>query len=59
MPETCVFSGTIRDYSPEIYERVEGRLQQTVNGIAASMDVEAEVEFGASYPATVNHATNA
>jgi hippurate hydrolase len=58
-PETCKFTGTIRDYSQEVFKIVNSRFREIVNGIAKSMGVEAEIEFTMSYPATVNHPENA
>jgi len=55
IPETGWFCATIRSYDPAVRDLAEVRCRAIVAGVAAAMDVQVEVIYERSYPATVNH----
>lgn len=59
IPETAYINGTVRTLAPHVQEMVQERMQQIVNGQAASYGVEAKLRYDIGYPATINHADNA
>ena len=54
IPETAYINGTVRTFDREVQEMVMRRMQQIVDGQAASYDVSAELVYEVGYPATVN-----
>ncbi len=54
IPETAYINGTVRTFDREVQEMVMRRMQQIVDGQAASYDVAAELVYEVGYPATVN-----
>ena len=54
IPETAYINGTVRTFDREVQEMVIRRMQQIVDGQAASYDVSAELVYEVGYPATVN-----
>jgi hippurate hydrolase len=56
VPETAYINGTIRTFDVEVQQMVWTRLQEIVEGQAASFGVEAELRIARGYPATVNEA---
>lgn len=57
IPDTAYINGTIRSFSAATREKVYRRLPQIVAGQAAAFEVTARCEIEASYPATINDAT--
>ena len=45
IPQEAVLSGTIRTFKPEVFEKVQARFYQIVNGIAEAMGCKAEIEM--------------
>ncbi|MEO1307052.1 MAG: amidohydrolase, partial [Pseudomonadota bacterium] len=56
IPGSAYICGTVRTFDPKVQDMVERRLGEIVAGQAASYGVEARLDYGRSYPATVNHA---
>ncbi|MFG6544438.1 M20 aminoacylase family protein [Sulfitobacter sp. 1A10445] len=54
IPETAYINGTVRTFDREVQAMVMRRMQQIVDGQAASYDVTAELDYEVGYPATVN-----
>ena len=54
VPETCVFSGTVRTFDADVRAMVFRRLDEIVKGTAAAMNVQADLWMDQGYPATVN-----
>lgn len=57
IPGTAMLNGTVRTFDKAVQEKVIGRMQAIVQGIAAAYDVQAELVYEKGYPATVNHET--
>ncbi|MGI9389347.1 MAG: M20 aminoacylase family protein [Boseongicola sp.] len=49
---------TVRTFTEATRDLAETRVKQIANGHAAAFDVEVEIDYDRSYPATVNHAEN-
>ena len=45
IPPDAMFTGTIRTFKPEVYEKVKTRLINIINKIAESMDCQAEIHM--------------
>lgn len=56
IPAAARLEGTIRSFGPEMRRKVCDMFRSLVEGVAASMGAEAEVELIESYPGVVNHA---
>ncbi|MBO9430180.1 M20 aminoacylase family protein [Sulfitobacter sp. R18_1] len=54
IPETAYINGTVRTFDRDVQAMVMRRMQQIVDGQAASYDVTAELDYEVGYPATVN-----
>ncbi|MFB9949322.1 M20 aminoacylase family protein [Rhizobium puerariae] len=54
IPASIRIGGTIRTIDPETRKSVEGRFRDIVNASAALFEAEAEIEWRAGYPVTVN-----
>jgi len=54
IPETAIISGIMRTLNPATRARAKEDFKQIVNGIAAAMDVEAEIDMRDGYAASVN-----
>jgi hippurate hydrolase len=59
IPETAYINGTVRTFDKEVQAMVMRRMQQIVDGQAASYDVGATLDYVKGYPATINTAQNA
>jgi amidohydrolase len=55
IPQEVEMLGTIRTFSPEVRERLLERFHQVVEGVAAAMECQAQVEVKSITPAVVNH----
>lgn len=53
--ETARLEGTIRTLSPEAMQKVKQRIEAVVNGISASFECEAEIDYGSMYHQVYNH----
>lgn len=53
IPDRAVILGTIRAYDTALFERIEKRLVEVVQGVAGALRAEARVEFTMRYPPTV------
>ncbi|OUS37547.1 amidohydrolase [Rhodobacterales bacterium 56_14_T64] len=56
IPDTAYINGTVRTFDPAVQEMVIRRMQEIVDGQAASYGVEARLEYERGYPATINDA---
>ncbi|MEV6110151.1 M20 family metallopeptidase [Streptomyces sp. NPDC051940] len=54
IPDTAVFSATVRTFSAEARERVREESQRVVHGIAAAHGLTATADYRDGYPVTVN-----
>lgn len=59
MPEEVKLRGTMRCFDMVQRERIEQRLHEAVAAIAALHGLEAELDYQARYPATINDAAHA
>ena len=53
IPDQVVIKGTIRAFDDDLFDRLERRLREVVEGVAASLRAEARVEFEMRYPPSV------
>jgi len=56
IPDTAMIQATVRTFDPETRALIKRRMEEIVAGQAASYGVEAEVDYEAGYPATINAA---
>lgn len=54
IPETAMINGTVRTFNPDVQAMVKRRMEEIVQGQAASFGVTAELDYEVGYPATVN-----
>jgi len=54
LPESATIQGMMRTLSPQTRNRVKNDLCQIITGVAAAMDVEAEIDLRDGYAATIN-----
>jgi hippurate hydrolase len=59
IPDRAELSGTVRAFSDAVQERIEARLRELCDGIAAAHGVEITLAYRRGYPATVNSAAEA
>ncbi|MDJ0629879.1 MAG: M20 aminoacylase family protein [Rhodobacter sp.] len=59
IPDTAVFSGTIRTFDANTRDMVFRRIGEIVEGHAPAFNVTARLDFDEGYPATVNNPENA
>lgn len=59
IPETAYINGTVRTFDKEVQAMVVRRMQEIVDGQAASFGLEARLEFEYGYPPTINTANEA
>lgn len=59
IPDTAYINGTVRTFDPDVQKMVIKRMQEIVDGQAASYGVEAKLDYERGYPATINHADKA
>lgn len=55
VPDKAYVNGTIRTFDPGVQQMAHKRLQEIVDGQAASFGVQADLKLDIGYPATVNH----
>ncbi len=55
IPDDCTLGGTVRAYTPETLDLIEGRMGEIAEHTAAAFGASAELEFTRLYPATCNH----
>ena len=53
IPDRAVITGTIRGFDDQLFERMETRLREIVEGVARAMRAKATVEFEMRYPPSV------
>lgn len=56
IPDEVVMRGTIRSFSLDVQNRLEGMIRQIVSGICAAHGASFEMDYLTGYPATVNDA---
>jgi len=54
IPGTALLRGTVRTFLPKVQDMAEAAMRRIVAGVAASLDVQAELDYQRRYPATVN-----
>ncbi len=54
IPDTAYINGTVRTFDPAVQKMVMERMEQIVQGQAASYGVEARLDYEVNYPATIN-----
>ena len=54
LPETATIRGMIRTLNPKTREQAKNDFRQIINGVAATMNVEADILLGDGYCASVN-----
>ncbi len=59
IPETCYINGTVRTFSKEVQAMVVRRMEEIVQGQAATFNLEAKLDFVYGYPPTINDASKA
>lgn len=57
IPAMAELRGTVRTHSPTVRDLVERRMQEVVEGIAASAGARAEFEYRRGYPSVINDTT--
>ena len=55
IPETVTIDGILRTQSPQTRARAKADVCQIINGIAAAMDVKAEIDMKDGYTASINN----
>ena len=55
IPDTAQLKGTMRAFTPEIFETLSNRLVEVVEGIASAMGCKVEVELGGAILPTTNN----
>ena len=55
IPDSVELGGTARAILPETRERTEENLRKIVNALATAHGCEAEIDWRAGYPPTINH----
>ena len=55
IPQTSEVGGTVRSFDPDLRDMCEDRVRKLAAGVAAAYDLEVEVIYERSYPATINH----
>ena len=53
IPDRAVIKGTIRAFDGDLFDRLERRLREVVEGVAASLRATAEVKFEMRYPPSI------
>ncbi len=56
IPETAYLCATVRSFDPKVQQMVMRRVQEIVDGQAASYGVKARLDYQVGYPATINDA---
>lgn len=56
IPDTAYINGTVRTFDASVQAMVKRRMQEVVEGQAASYGVEAKLDYELGYPATTNDA---
>lgn len=56
LPDEVSVSGTVRSFDLAVQNRIEERMRQIARGIAASFELQCEVDYDRYYPVTVNDA---
>ncbi len=59
IPDTAYINGTVRTFDPLVQKMVMERMEQIVQGQAASFGVQARLDYEVNYPATINDAEKA
>jgi amidohydrolase len=54
IPDTASFEATVRRYSEESEQLLDGAIKRTLAGVAAAHGVDVEIRFEKEYPTTVN-----
>ncbi|MFO1393346.1 MAG: M20 aminoacylase family protein [Steroidobacteraceae bacterium] len=56
LPEHATLAGTVRTFSPEVQDQLEGGMRRICEGIASGHGVAIALEYRRGYPPTVNSA---
>lgn len=55
VPDTAMINGTTRSFSSELRDLAEERITAIAHAQAAAFNVQVDVDYERSYPATINH----
>lgn len=58
LPQEAILRGTVRTFKESVQKQIEKRLIETAQGIAATFNIQVEVDYQRRYPATVNTPAN-
>ncbi len=58
VPQTAVMAGTARAFKPEVMDRIEQRMRQVIEGVAAGFGATATLDFRKIFAPLVNQAEN-
>jgi hippurate hydrolase len=56
IPEDVVIRGTVRAFKPEVQDLAEATIRRIAAGVAAALNVAADVRYERRYPPTINNA---
>ncbi|MDE2447805.1 MAG: amidohydrolase [Gammaproteobacteria bacterium] len=59
LPDECIIRGTTRWYEDEVGDRIEDRITQLANSVAAGFGCAARIRYERRYPATINDPASA
>lgn len=59
LPDECIIRGTTRWYEDEVGDRIEDRITQLANSVAAGFGCSARIRYERRYPATINDPASA
>lgn len=59
IPDNVVLSGTIRSFSPHVRQTLQTAIEQQTQHICQAFGAQGKVTFSDSYPATINHPSQA
>jgi amidohydrolase len=59
IPNSCELQGTVRTFSTQVLDMVQGRMQAMADSLCASYGAQCDFEFVRNYPPTINSAPEA
>lgn len=59
IPDTCLLRGTVRAFSNDVLDLIEGRMRQISESVCAAYGSTCEFNFHRRYPPTTNHESEA
>ncbi len=55
IPDSCELRGTVRTFSTEVLDMIEGRMKKLSEHLCAAHEARCEFHFNRNYPPTINH----